>query len=210
MSMALGIIGMLALLVGIVMLVVNAVKKKSLRTWGIIAAVGLVFFIVGVSLPGPTTPTPEPAPTPAPAPAPTPEPAPTPTPEPAPEPTPTPTPSVYGTGEKVDIGKGAFITVESFQKWEGLGFITVQIDNSGGSEDIAVSSLMSFDVKDKEGNVAEIDIFAECDHPAPDGTVLTGDKLRGTLVYELTPLGEGLTLYFTRDLLEPPVRIVLE
>ena len=84
------------------------------------------------------------------------------------------------------------------------------IDNSGGSEDIAVSSLMSFEVKDSEGNKAEIDIFADREHPAPDGTVLFGDKLRGTLVYNLSPLGKGLTLYYLPDLLSRPIRIALE
>ena len=73
-----------------------------------------------------------------------------------------------------------------------------------------VDFLMSFVVEDKEGNLAEIDIFAERDHPAPDGAVLADNKLRGTLVYKLTPLGEGLILYFTRDLSEGYVRIALE
>ena len=93
MSMALGIIGMLAFVIGILVLIVNAIRKKPLRVWGIIAAVGLVFFIVGVSLPEPTTPTPAPSPTPAPAPAPAPVPAPTPTPAPPPTPAPAPAPA---------------------------------------------------------------------------------------------------------------------
>jgi len=140
----------------------------------------------------------------------TPAPSPAPTPVPAPTPTPTPEPSLPGVGEMVDIGKGAFIMVESFEKREGLGFITVLIDNSGGSADIKVDFLMSFVVEDKEGNMAEIDIYADRDHPAPDGTVLAGDKLRGTLVYKLAPLGEGLTLYFAHDLLEGYIGIALE
>lgn len=91
---------MLALVIGVVMLLVNAIRKNKLRIWGIITAVGLVFFIVGVSLSGPTIPTPEPAPTPAPAPAPTP--APTPAPEttevaPPAEPTITPSEQAYVT-----------------------------------------------------------------------------------------------------------------
>ena len=88
--------------------------------------------------------------------------------------------------------------------------MTLTIDNSGGTDDIAVSSVMSFELKDKDGNKAKIDIFADRDYPAPDGTVLTGDKLRGTLVYNVVPLGEGLTLYFQRDLLARPVRVSLQ
>ncbi len=66
MFMALGIIGMLALIIGIVMLIINAIRKNKLRIWGIIATVGLIFFIVGVSLSGPATPTPAPSPASAP------------------------------------------------------------------------------------------------------------------------------------------------
>ncbi len=56
---ALGVLGLLALVVGIIILIVSAVRKKPLRTGGIVAGIGLVAFIVGMSLslphPSPTT-----------------------------------------------------------------------------------------------------------------------------------------------------------
>jgi len=159
---------------------------------------------------GACTPTPAPAPIPAPAPAPAPPPEPAPTPEPVPTPKPAPKPSLPGVGEMVDIGKGAFITVESFEKREGLGYITLLFDNSKGSEDIKVDFLMSFAVEDEKGRMAQIDIHADRDYPAPDETVPAGNKLKGTLVYNLTPMGEGLTLFFTSDLSAGYVRIALE
>ena len=136
--------------------------------------------------------------------------APTPAPPPEPEPPPIPEPGLHEVGEMVDIGEGAFITVESFEKQEDLGYITVLIDNSGGSEDIRVDFQMSFLVEDKAGNTAPIDIEAERDYPAPQGAVPAGDKLRGTLVYELAPLGEGLTLYYTHDISQGYIKIALE
>ena len=141
---------------------------------------------------------PEPVPTPAPAP------------EPAPAPAPAPEPSLYKVGETADLGKGASITVESFEKRESLGFITLLIDNSTGSEDIKVDFVMSFLVEDKAGRTAQANIHAERDYPAPDGTVPSGDKLRGTLVYEIAPLGEGITLLFSHDLSAGYVTIALE
>jgi len=76
---ALGVIGFLALTAGIIMLIVSAVRKKKVRTWGIVAGLGLVAFIVGMSLspsaPSPTSTVTEPTPTPAPTA--TPEPTPT-------------------------------------------------------------------------------------------------------------------------------------
>lgn len=110
----------------------------------------------------------------------------------------------------MDIGKEAFITVESFEKREGLGFITVLIDNSGSTEDIKVDFIMSFALEDEKGRLAQIDLSAEGDYPVPDGTVPAGDKLRGTLVYNLAPLGEGLTLFYARDLSAGYVSIALE
>jgi len=71
---ALGVIGFLALFAGIVMLIISAIRKKRLQIWGIVAGLGLVAFIVGVSLspsaPGPVSTVTETTPTPAP-PAPT-------------------------------------------------------------------------------------------------------------------------------------------
>ena len=133
-----------------------------------------------------------------------------PAPAPEPEPAPPPEPGLHEVGEMVDTGKGAFITVESFEKRDSLGYITVLVDNSGGSEDIRVDFQMSFLVEDKEGNTAPIDIDAERDYPAPQGAVPTGDKLRGTLVYKLAPLGEGLTLYYTHDISQGYIKIALE
>jgi len=174
---------------------------QKMRIIGILLVT--LLFVLGACAPAPApTPTPEPEPMPPPAPAPPPA--------PTPEPTPAPEPSLPGVGEKVDIGKGAFITVESFEKREGLGYITVLIDNSGGSKDIRISFLTSFVVEDKAGRMAGIDIDADRDYPAPDGAVLAGDKLRGTLVYQLAPLGEGLTLYYTHDLSQGYVSIALE
>ncbi len=57
---ALGIIGFLALIAGIIMLIVNAIRRKTLKIWGIIAVLGLASFIAGVSLSEPATPTQKP------------------------------------------------------------------------------------------------------------------------------------------------------
>lgn len=53
---ALGIIGFFTIIVGILMVIISAIRKRRLRIWGIVAIVGLALFIVGVSLsePGPT------------------------------------------------------------------------------------------------------------------------------------------------------------
>lgn len=47
---ALSVLGFLALVVGIIMLIVNAIRRKGLRTWGVVAAAGLAALVVGASL----------------------------------------------------------------------------------------------------------------------------------------------------------------
>ncbi len=67
---ALGVIGFLALIAGIIMLIVSAIRRRRLRTCGIVIVIGLVAFIVGMSLSDSTTQNPESAQSPAPATAP--------------------------------------------------------------------------------------------------------------------------------------------
>jgi len=57
MSTALIIIGFLALAVGVIVLIVNAVRKRPVKLWGIVAAVGLALLIIGsVIIPSPHSP----------------------------------------------------------------------------------------------------------------------------------------------------------
>jgi len=143
------------------------------------------------------------------APAPQPTPAPTPAPEPSPLPEPLPELSLSEVGEMVDIGNGAAIMVESFERQGNLGYINVLIDNSEGSEDIRVDFQMSFSVEDNEGNIAQLNISTEGDYPLPQGNVPAGDQLRGTLVYQMAHLGEGLSLYYSHDISQVYVKIAL-
>ena len=46
---ALGIIGFFTVIAGIIMVIISAFRKRRLWGWGIVAIIGLVFFIVGVS-----------------------------------------------------------------------------------------------------------------------------------------------------------------
>lgn len=116
----------------------------------------------------------------------------------------------YQIGQKVDIGDGAYLKVESSQRQQSIVCVTVLIDNSAGSKDMSVSSMLSFKLKDSNGNQAEFDIFAECQHYPPDGTVLAGDKLRGSLGYNVSSLTGSLALYYQHDLLASPIKIELE
>ena len=55
------------------------------------------------------------------------------------------------------------------------------IENKG-SKDLNVSSLLSFTAKDSEGSKLEMEIM-DCGPSSLDGTVLPGDKLKGTVCW---------------------------
>ena len=58
-----GMTGLFAIVIGVIMLIINAFRKGRLRVWGILTVLGLVFFITGASFaslyePTTTLPTP--------------------------------------------------------------------------------------------------------------------------------------------------------
>jgi len=66
-----------------------------------------------------------------------------------------------------------------------------------GAEEIAVSSLMSFEAKDSEGTKLEQDIF-DCGSSF-DGTVLPGDKLKGNICWSGATTST-VKIYYTANL----------
>lgn len=69
---------------------------------------------------------------------------------------------------------------------------------NGGQQNVTISSLMSFDAKDGDGNKGKYQIST--DAPSLDGGLVPGDTLRGTLVYGFDPGAKGLKLYYTDSL----------
>lgn len=111
----------------------------------------------------------------------------------------------HAIGEAVDIGNGATFTVESAAPdTDGNLVVVGVVDNSAGTDKIAVSSIMSFDVKDSNGNKGQIALVIGLDTAQMDGEVLPGDKLRGHVAYQ-PGLGTGLKLYFKPDLMADPI-----
>lgn len=66
-------------------------------------------------------------------------------------------------------------------------------DNTGGSKEQIVSSIISFSAKDLDGTKLE---FSFCDGSGLDGKVLAGDKLRGDLCWDGVKPDLGLKIYY--------------
>lgn len=72
---------------------------------------------------------------------------------------------------------------------------TFLIENTGTSE-LNISSLLSFDAKDSNGASLEMDIF-DCS-PGLDGTIVAGDKLRGSICWVSAAF--PITIYYDASL----------
>ena len=71
-------------------------------------------------------------------------------------------------------------------------------DNSNGSKEQAVSSLLSFSAKDTEGNKLD---FSICSGSSLDGSVLAGDKLKGDICWDGVLPNSTVKIYYTASLL---------
>jgi len=87
---------------------------------------------------------------------------------------------VYKVGDIVQIKDHTIILNSASLQGSALR-ANFSIENMG-AEEIAVSSIMSFDAKDSDGVTLEMDWF-DCGASPLDGTVLTGDKLKGDICW---------------------------
>ena len=84
----------------------------------------------------------------------------------------------YGVGEVIEVSDHT-IVLNSVEFSGNVLKANFTVENKG-TKDLPVSSMLSFEVKDDTGTKLEQNIF-DCG-PALDGTVLPGDKARGTSV----------------------------
>lgn len=91
------------------------------------------------------------------------------------------------------------ITLESVQRDGEGNLVAVFVVENTGTENLGVSSLMSFEAKDDAGNKGQTALLFDSDTGGLDGTVLPGDKLRGNVAW--SGLGPGVRIHYTPKLL---------
>jgi len=99
----------------------------------------------------------------------------------------------YGIGDVIEVS-GHTIVLNSAEITAGRLVANFLIENKG-SEEMAVSSLMSFEAKDDEGTKLTEDWSCS---PSLGGTVLGGDKMKGNICWENASL--PLKIYYEADL----------
>ena len=101
----------------------------------------------------------------------------------------------YSIGDVIQV-EDHTIVLNSVEMSGGRLKANFTIENKG-SEDERVSSLMSFEAKNDEGEKLEQDIF-DCS-PDLGGTVLPGDKLKGNICWTGT-LTDKMRIYYEASL----------
>ncbi len=205
-----GVVGLLAILFGVAMLAVNAIRKKGLRTWGIVAGGGLVLCIIATALSPGSEPPSTSAPMPTLAPAATIAPSPTVAPKLTPSPTRTPGPRFVGRPDAQP--KDIELLVGESAVLEGLRLTLTDVERSlsieryeiaeAGKEFIVVSlRLENVDIKTHPYNTFDFRIqtaggqvldagFVAVQPRLGSGDLVAGGKVEGKVGFE-TPLEEG-------------------
>lgn len=110
---------------------------------------------------------------------------------------PPPTLAVYRVGEVIQV-EDHTIVLNSAEFQDNVLKANFTIENNG-SEDLNVSSMLSFSAKDTEGTQLEQEIF-DCGSSL-DGKVLPGDKLKGDICWKGAAT-ESIKIYYEASLFD--------
>ena len=118
-------------------------------------------------------------------------------PEPSKTEAPQPTSDLFAVGDLIEIEEHT-IRLNSVEYRGDILVANFSVENKGDS-DVSISSMMSFSAKKEDGTKLEQEIF-DCDESCLDGTVLPGDKLRGSICWSGGSSGDGIKIYYQASL----------
>lgn len=85
--------------------------------------------------------------------------------------------------------------------------IDLTIENTGDKE-LAISSIMSFELKSSDGEKAEQSYMLESIKSQLDGTIMAGDSLKGQIAYDVKQ-SDKYNFYYEDSLLDSPIKFVI-
>lgn len=85
--------------------------------------------------------------------------------------------------------------------------IDLTIENVG-NETLSISSLMSFDLKDNNGEKGSLSFMLDSIKSSLDGDVMAGDKLKGQIAFDVKD-SDVYYFYYSDSLIDNPIKFVI-
>ena len=98
---------------------------------------------------------------------------------------------------------------QSYRRPENDYFLVIDltIENTG-SEELSISSMMSFDLKDSNGERGSYALLTESISSQLDGQVMAGDLLKGQIAYDVKD-SDVFNFYYLDSLLDDQIKFVI-
>ena len=98
---------------------------------------------------------------------------------------------------------------ESYTEPENDYFLLVDLTVENiGSETLSISSLMSFDLKDNNGEKGSLSFMLDAVKSSLDGDVMAGDKLKGQIAFDVKD-SDVYYFYYSDSLVDSPIKFVI-
>lgn len=98
---------------------------------------------------------------------------------------------------------------ESYTEPENDYFLLVDLTVENiGSKTLSISSLMSFDLKDNNGEKGSLSFMLDAVKSSLDGDVMAGDKLKGQIAFDVKD-SNVYYFYYSDSLVDSPIKFVI-
>lgn len=98
---------------------------------------------------------------------------------------------------------------ESYTEPENDYFLLVDLTVENiGSKTLSISSLMSFDLKDNNGEKGSLSFMLDAVKSSLDGDIMAGDKLKGQIAFDVKD-SNVYYFYYSDSLVDSPIKFVI-
>lgn len=98
---------------------------------------------------------------------------------------------------------------ESYTEPENDYFLLIDLTVENiGSETLSISSLISFDLKDSNGEKGSLSYMLDAVKSSLDGDVMAGDRLKGQIAFDVKD-SDVYYFYYSDSLIDSPIKFVI-
>lgn len=98
---------------------------------------------------------------------------------------------------------------QSYNEPENDYFLLIDLTiENNGEEDLAISSLLTFDLKNSEGEKGNYAMLTNSINSQLDGSIMPGDLLKGQIAYDVKE-SEAFNFYYQDSLLDDNIKFII-